>query len=59
MGSIPVIKIKPTSEYNLSTDSECTINESNQNLARGSEKGAYARLDSSNRRTGEELSTVL
>jgi hypothetical protein len=35
MDSIPVIEIKPTGEYNLSTDGECTINEFNNNGARG------------------------
>jgi len=59
MDSIPVIEIKPISEYNLSTDGECTINEFDNNGARGLKKGVYVRLDSSNRQAGEELSTVL
>jgi hypothetical protein len=35
MGETPVIVIKPTSQYNLSTDGECSIEEFNLNRARG------------------------
>jgi hypothetical protein len=35
MGETPVIVIEPTSQYNLSTDGECSVEEFNLNRARG------------------------
>jgi hypothetical protein len=35
MGQISVIKLEPTSEYNLSTNGDCNISDFNHNRAKG------------------------